>query len=448
MEDIVSLEGHVYRPGGFSFREGMKVSDLVSSIDKMLPAPDLEYALLVRETQPTREMKILQVNLRSIFLESENNADLSLVAGDRLIIFSAIDDRLETLEPIIATLRAQERQAEPAKLVMVSGTINFPGEYPLTDNMSVKELINAGGGLKEATYISAAEITRKDYSNPERASINHFTIPLIDAIKNNDNSAEKLLAGDHLNLKLIPRFQEELLVTLEGEVKFPGVYEFVRGETLSDIVKRAGGLTDLAHVEATFFSREDLKSKEEKQIAEFRERLKSDITAAQLEDANSNKKTDITTLNTLLDGLENSEATGRLVINLAAIMSQTLEDVQLRDGDLVIIPTYRQEITIIGEVQNPTSHVFNMINDHVDYINKSGGVTDKADESRIYVIKADGSVFLPEKSGWFRDDVTMSPGDTIVVPVETDSLDSLTLWTSVSQIIYQMSLGAAAISRL
>ena len=61
-------------------------------------------------------------------------------------------------------------------------------------------------------------------------------------------------------------------------------------------------------------------------------------------------------------------------------------------------------------------------------------------------IKADGSVFLPEKSGWFHDDVTMSPGDTIVVPVEIDRLNNMTFWTSVSQIIYQMALGAAAIS--
>jgi len=448
MEDVVSLEGHVYRPGDFSFKKGMKVSDLINSIDNMLPAPDLDYALIVRETKPTREMKVLQVNLRSIFINSDTGSNVQLQAGDRLIIFAAIDDRLEILEPVIETLRSQERQAEPAKVVYVSGTINYPGEYPLTENMSVKELVFAGGGLKESTYTSAAEITRKDYSNPERASINHFSIPLMESLNSKNTDSDKLLAGDHLNLKLIPRFQEELLVTLEGEVKFPGVYEFVRGETLSDIITRAGGLTDLAHVEATFFSREDLKSKEEKQIIEFKERLKSDIAAAQLEDANSNKKTDVTTLNTLLDNLENSEATGRLVINLSAIMSHSVEDVQLRDGDEVIIPTYRQEITIIGEVQNPTSHVFNSIHDHTDYINKSGGATDKADESRIYVIKADGSVFLPEKSGWFHDDVTMSPGDTIVVPVETDSLDSLTLWTSVSQIIYQMSLGAAALSRL
>ena len=226
----------------------------------------------------------------------------------------------------------------------------------------------------------------------------------------------------------------------------PGTYEFVRGETLADIVIRAGGLTDLAHVEATFFSREDLKTKEAKQIAEFQERLKSDIAAAQLEDVNSNKYSDVETLNTLLDNLENSKATGRLVINLSAILSHAIEDVPLRDGDLLIIPTYRQEITIIGEVQNPTSHLFNSINDHIDYINKSGGITDKADRSRIYVIKADGSVFLPERSGWFHDDVESSPGDTIVVPVETDRLDQMTFWTSVSQIVYQMALGAAAIN--
>ncbi len=448
MENIVLLEGHVYRPGGFSFKKGMKISDLAGSVDNMLPAPDLDYALLIREKQPTRELEVLQVNLRAIFRDKLCSDNKTLQARDRLIIFAASNPRDEVLKPIIAKLRIQERQGTPARIVSVTGSIKLEGEYPLTQNMSVRELVFAGGGLKESTYVSSAEITRKDYSNAEQASIKHFSIALNESLDEENNNPQLLEAGDHLSLKLIPRFQEQLTVQLNGEVKFPGTYEFTRGETLSDIVKRAGGLTELAHIEATFFTREDLRAKEARQIAEFQERLKSDIAAAQLEDANSNKSMNVGTLNTLLDNLENSKATGRLVINLSAILKHSIDDVQLRDGDRLIIPTYRQEITIVGEVQNPTSHLFNAINDHTDYINKSGGVTEKADEDRIYVIKADGSVFLPEKPGWFHDEVAMHPGDTIVVPVETDKLDKLTFWTSVSQIIYQMALGAAAINSL
>ncbi len=447
MEDIVLLEGHVYRPGGFSFKKGMRVSDLLPKIDTMLPVPDLDYALLVREMEPTREMKVEQIHLRSIFEDQTSNENLLLQARDRLIIFAANQSREEVLTPIIDTLRTQERLAVPTKIVTISGAAHFPGIYPLTDNMSVKELVFAGGGLKESTYISSAEITRKDYSNPEEASIEHFSINLQDTLSTNQAN-QNLLAGDHLTLKLIPKYQEILTVSLLGEIKFPGVYEFTRGETLSDIVSRAGGLTDLAHVEASYFSRVDLKKLEAKQIADLQERLKGDIAATQLENTENEKYSDVATLNALLDNLKNSEPTGRLVINLTAILENQQEDIQLRDGDQLVIPTYRQEVTIIGEVQNPTSHLFSQVNDYQDYINLSGGTTEKGDDERIYIIKANGSVFLPEKSGWFHDAVTMAPGDTIVVPVEVDKLDHMSLWTSVSQIIYQMALGAAAVKSL
>ncbi len=448
MEDIVLLEGHVYRPGGFSFKKGMRVSDLLPKIDTMLPVPDLDYALLIREMEPTREMKVLQIHLRSIFEDQTSKVNVQLQARDRLIIFAANQSRDEVLIPIIETLRTQERLAEPIKIVTISGAAHFPGIYPLTDKMSVRDLVFAGGGLKESTYVSSAEITRKDYSNPEEASIKHFSINLQNTLSANRASQNELLAGDHLTLKLIPKYQEILTVSLLGEIKFPGVYEFTRGETLSEIVERAGGLTDLAHVEASYFSRVDLKRLEAKQIADLQERLKGDIAATQLEDTDNEKYSDVATLNTLLDNLKNSEPTGRLVINLSAILGSQQEDIQLRDGDQLVIPTYRQEVTIIGEVQNPTSYLYNQVNDYQDYINLSGGTTEKGDSDRIYIIKANGSVFLPEKSGWFHDAVTMAPGDTIVVPVEVDKLDHLSLWTSVSQIIYQMALGAAALKAL
>jgi len=82
-------------------------------------------------------------------------------------------------------------------------------------------------------------------------------------------------------------------------------------------------------------------------------------------------------------------------------------------------------------------------------LEKSGGLTNKADDNRIYVVKADGSVFLPNQSGWLtHHNEMLSPGDTIVVPLDTDRIKSLALWTSVSQVVYQLALGAAAVKSL
>ena len=107
---------------------------------------------------------------------------------------------------------------------------------------------------------------------------------------------------------------------------------------------------------------------------------------------------------------------------------------------------FRQEVSVLGEVQHATSHIFTKGWTLEDYLENSGGLTLRADDDRIYVVKADGSVFLPSQTGWLsHQNESLSPGDTIVVPLDTDRIKSLTLWTSVSQIVYQMALGAAAI---
>ena len=116
---------------------------------------------------------------------------------------------------------------------------------------------------------------------------------------------------------------------------------------------------------------------------------------------------------------------------------------------MLLIPSFRQEVSVVGEVQYPTSHLFDQYLTFEEYIERSGGETDKADDERIYIVKADGSVTLPYKSGWVNAmGVKIEPGDTIVVPLDVDATNSLDLWTKVSQVVYQLALGAAAITRI
>ena len=443
IEDIVTLDGHVYRPGGYSFIEGMKISSLIPSIDVAMPVPDLDYGLVIREKTGTREIEIYQFSLRNI-LNNVNHVDnIPLSARDQVLVFSAKEQRQPIIEPIIQQLISERPDSEKAKVVSVNGAVRFPGRYPLVENMNPDSLIRASGGLMESAYTSVAEITRRDFSNPENATIRHINVDLSGAA-----SSELLEADDNLIIKTIPNYQEKLTIQLSGEVKFPGKYEFYRGESLSKVIERAGGFTELAHVEAAFFSRDELRKREAKQLRELNQKLQSDIAAAQLEDVNSEKRADLSTMELLQDALEDTQATGRLVIDLPSLVAGDIPDIQLQDMDSLYVPAYRQEVTVIGEIQNPTSHLYKTSLDHIDYMELSGGTTEKADEDRIYVIKADGSVFLPEKTGWFKDNVSMEPGDTIVVPLDTDRLDQLTLWSTVSQIVYQMALGAAAINSL
>jgi protein involved in polysaccharide export with SLBB domain len=124
--------------------------------------------------------------------------------------------------------------------------------------------------------------------------------------------------------------------------------------------------------------------------------------------------------------------------------------VLLKTGDRLLIPQFSQEVTIIGEVQRPTSYLFDVGFDQNDYIDKSGGLKISADKRGIYIVKASGEVIMP-KRGWlqFRSaKANIEPGDTIVVPLDTDDtrIRGIPLLAEVSQIIYQLALGAAAIN--
>ncbi len=122
-------------------------------------------------------------------------------------------------------------------------------------------------------------------------------------------------------------------------------------------------------------------------------------------------------------------------------------DVVLRDGDKLLIPKRTQEITILGEVQSPTSHVYQAGMTRDEYIAKSGGTTQKADKKRIYVVRANGDVIAGERSGWFRrsQSVEMRPGDTIVVPLDTERVRALPMWQAVTTIIYNLAVALLAI---
>ena len=122
-------------------------------------------------------------------------------------------------------------------------------------------------------------------------------------------------------------------------------------------------------------------------------------------------------------------------------------DVLLKDGDRILVPKLTQEITILGEVQSPTSHVFKPGLSRDDYIALSGGSTQRADRKHIYVVRANGDVVSGFRSGWFRKSQSFEirPGDTIVVPLDTERVNALPIWQAVTSIIYNLAVALLAV---
>jgi hypothetical protein len=153
---------------------------------------------------------------------------------------------------------------------------------------------------------------------------------------------------------------------------------------------------------------------------------------------------------TLLTQLRGTKAVGRLVIDLPRALHAppgSASDVILRNGDTLLVPRFRQEVTVIGEVQNATSHLFRPGYTRDDYISLSGGTSRQADRGRIYVVRANGSVVSMEGSRWFQHggQAGINPGDTVVVPLDTERMPALPFWQAVTSILYNVAIAAAAV---
>ena len=122
-------------------------------------------------------------------------------------------------------------------------------------------------------------------------------------------------------------------------------------------------------------------------------------------------------------------------------------DIVLANEDKLYIPEKSDSISIIGEVQYTSSHTFTDDKVIEDYLDLAGGVKAQADSDRIYVVRADGSVLVPNNSYWFsRKNEALRAGDTIIVPIDVDYLDGLSTIASATQIVYQLGVAWSAIN--
>ena len=451
LEDTVTLAGHVYRPGPYQWRNGMRLADLIRSEMALKPGADSGYVLIRREDPNNRRVHALSVSLAVALAEPGSSENIVLRPRDTVHVFDLAFGRQQVIEPILEELKLQSRFGEPYREVSVSGKVQAPGTYPLEPGMRISDLLHAGGSLAEEAYSLAAELVRYEIVDGQYRSTEVIEVDL-DGVLREVESADFVLAEhDNLRISGLPEWDSLWTVRLEGEVTFAGDYRIRRGETLSQVVARAGGLTDAAFPEGAVFLRESLRLREQEQIEVLARRLEADLTAMSLETLDTGGEA-MATGRELLTQLRNTDAVGRLVIDLERIAAERSAkslagDLELRDGDRLLVPKQAQEVTVIGETQQNTSHLYRAELTRDEYIGMSGGLTRRADKKLIYVVRASGAVVAGSRSRWFGrgSGSEIRPGDTIVVPLETNRVRPLTFWTSVTQILYQAAIAVAAV---
>ena len=362
--------------------------------------------------------------------------------------------RKRMLSPLILKLREQAKYGQPLQLVEIAGQIKIPGVYPLTRNKTINSLIKAAGGLTESSYLTKAEITRSTVNEKGKANVNHLSFSPGDVLNGNISDVD-LTSKDRVNIFTTPSWEEELKVIVKGEVEFPGVYTISRGETLKELLNRAGNLNQYGDPNGAIFTRKSLRIQEQNNLQRLAADLRKEVASEGLRrSSGAGSMINYDDAKKLLDDLTKVESVGRLVIDLQDIIKgNALVDIVLDGGDALYVPSKSQSINVIGEVYVPTSHLYNANLTFNDYIVKSGGMKNLADDDKVYIIRANGSVVLPGSGNdfWFagaNQNSEILPGDTIVVPFDSDDIDSLTLWSSSTQIIYQLAVAVAAISSL
>tara|TARA_R110002167_G_scaffold366448_1_gene597407 strand:- start:29062 stop:31839 length:2778 start_codon:yes stop_codon:yes gene_type:complete len=356
--------------------------------------------------------------------------------------------RKRLLAPVIEQLKRQAAAGEPLQLVEVDGAVKTPGMYPLAINNKVSDLIKAAGGLRESAYLSNAELTRNEIVS-NHANKLAMKIDLRSALQGNVDKNVTLKSKDRLNVHHIPAWQDNHIVELRGEFMFPGKYTIQRGETLRTLIKRAGGFTDFAYLNASLFTREKLKKLELENLVKVSENLRMELASKSLSQRENSASLDYQQTSQLLADLTNVEPVGRLVLDIPLIMSDEKFDVTLENGDVLYIPGKLNSVNVVGQVQVATSHIHKDNFSAFDYIELSGGIKKQADEDRVYIIKANGAVKIPNNTNWFSSiGDGLKPGDTVVVPLDTYFMEDLTLWSSVTQIIYQSAIAVNSIRGL
>jgi protein involved in polysaccharide export with SLBB domain len=373
--------------------------------------------------------------------------------------------------------------------VSLRGHVALPLRYPWREGLRIHDLIPDKQALITSDYYQRANLAvrvmpsggqlasdvRKladeinwDYAVIERLNQTDLSATLIPfnlgkAILEADPANNLALApGDVVTVFSkndvgAPAQRRSVVVSLEGEVNFAGVYQATRGETLRQLVTRVGGLTPQAYLFGAEFTRESTRLNQEERLKQAILQFEQDLTRAAATRARNvtnaeeaaSLKVEAEAQQATISRLRTLKPTGRIVLELPENPTAAdLADITLEDGDRLIVPQRPGMVSVFGTVFNESSFLYRPDKNVSDYLAQAGGPRKEADERSIYVLRADGSVISKRGSGLLvssLDRMRPMPGDAIVVPEDltrTTLTKDLKDWT---QIFYQFGLGAAAL---
>ncbi|MBB5059677.1 protein involved in polysaccharide export with SLBB domain [Granulicella aggregans] len=405
-ESAVYLEGHVVRPGKYSYREGMKLSDLLRSYQDLLPEPSVNGDI-VRLVPPDLHAETIQFQVADVLI---GNASIALRPFD--------------------TVKLYGRYEVDSPRVTIRGEVLHPGSYALSDGMTAAGLVRMAGGFKRDALLESADLTSYSVVNGDKVVSDRSSIQIGKAIGGLDRSSDvPLKSGDILTIHQISGWSDiGASVRINGEAVYPGSYGLQEGERLSSVLRRAGGFRSTAYPDGAILIRTQVKQLEEKSREELIRQIETTSVSARItpslsgQDQSSLLQAATQQQNEVLARLRSQPASGRLVIHIGsdiASWANTDADIELRSGDILTIPKRPGFVLVSGQVYNSSAITFVPGKSAGWYLQQAGGTNEVANNKEIFVVRANGSVIGRRSGGTFSGGVLstrLQPGDLIVVP--------------------------------
>jgi protein involved in polysaccharide export with SLBB domain len=388
----VSIEGAVFRPGQYELDSTSTVKSLIKKAEGLKEDAFKNRAYITRLTDDLNT-ELISFDVAKVL--NGEVADIPLKREDVISISSIFD------------LKEEYK-------VTIGGEVRRPGEFPFSENMSLEELIIKSGGFKESATPQRIEISRR-VKNSDATSKSAITAEVFQMNINKSLSIEAakfvLRPFDIVTVRSAPGYEVQKQVRVDGEVLYPGYYTITKkDERLSDLIKRAGGLTALAYTDGASLKRAGAfenqldKEKEDQKIQQFKKIQKN---------AKDSSALDIQNL-----AIRNSF----VGINLTRLLDKpgSKQDLFLQDGDIINVPIELQTVKVSGEVLSPNTVIYSKGKAFKSYITSSGGFGLRALKSRSYIIYANGAVKSTKKFLLFNNYPVVKTGAEIFVPKEAE----------------------------
>lgn len=454
----VTLSGHTRDTDDHDLKTAKNLSDLIKSEqvfgDSLYPL----IGVIERRDPKTLTKTLIEFSPRAAL---QKTGDMPLSQGDVVHLFSvpqirAINEKISS-EPLLknasygGTHEDIDDPIKDAEIVsflqersaFVRGAVRQAGAYPVASDTTLESILSVAGGTTIEADTGNIEVTSRIIPADEMAdamATNRQTISLADTL------SKDILVKPGDTVRVNQKFNrvEEQTVTLLGEVKNPGRYDLVSGDTLLSLLERAGGLSQNAYPDGVIFSRASERKQEENRYQSQARDLELKL-AEMMKIEDKDKKPDmaqIQTAQSVITQLKGAKAVGRITVEAdpSILAADPDQNILLEGGDKIYIPKRPLTVRVGGEVLSPAALQFRKGKSAETYIDEAGGTTYFADKDRAFVTFPDGSAQPLSISAWKQGVTMIPPGSTIIVPRDPKPFDFIESAETISTILANIAL--------